>query len=149
MTTSGAAYCWGGRGELGDARRPEPRPLPVAGGLTFATVSAGYVHACGVTTAGAAYCWGEGSYGQLGDGTTTYSTTPVRVAGGLTFAAVSAGRDHTCGVTTTGVAYCWGMNTIGELGIGYIDRTGQCQNSFACLQHRSPWRLRVGSASRP
>src|SRR2546428_3389795 len=67
--------------------------------LTFATVSAGDSHTCGVTTEGAAYCWGDNSSGQLGDLTAASQPSPVLVAGGVSFAAVSAGYSHTCGVT--------------------------------------------------
>ena len=67
-------------------------PVTVSGGLTFASVIAGYFGACGVTTGGAAYCWGANGLGQLGNGTTTTaSTTPVPVSGGLTFTTVSWG----------------------------------------------------------
>jgi len=116
VTTAGAAYCWGlnGSGQLGNGTTTNsPTPVAVSGGLTFTQVSAGAGSAyftCGVTTAGAAYCWGYNGYGQLGNGTTTTSSTPVAVAGGLTFAAVSAGLYQTCGVTTAGAAYCWGDN---------------------------------------
>src|SRR5437667_81361 len=93
--------------------------LPVTTGLTFAQVSAGADYACGVTAAGAvARCWGDISYGELGNGTTTNSTTPGAVSGGLTFASASAGSEFTCGVTTAGAAYCWGNNGLGELGNG-------------------------------
>jgi len=116
LTIRGAAYCWGDNsdGELGDGTTAfsSTTPVPVAGELTFATVSAGFSHTCGVTTAGALYCWG-GGYIPLGD-----SSTPVVVAPGLIFAAVSVGLFHACGVTTAGAAYCWGEGGSGELGDG-------------------------------
>src|SRR5216683_3309672 len=86
--------------------------------LTFAAVSAGSSHTCGVTTGGAAYCWGWNGAGQLGDGTTTNRAVPGTVLGGLTFATLTAGLNHSCGVTTAGAAYCWGQNSHGQLGDG-------------------------------
>lgn len=142
LTADGEAYCWGnGRyGELG-ADRPADRcesvsgdlhgyfyreafrcsavPLPVAGGLRFAALSAGYSHVCGMTAAGAVYCWGDNAAGTLGGGTTGgRSSTPVRVAGGIVFRSISAGRETTCGVSATNEAYCWGSNFGGVLGNG-------------------------------
>jgi alpha-tubulin suppressor-like RCC1 family protein len=73
-TTANRPYCWGGRNRL--------TPVAVPGNFFFVQMSAGGSHACGKTSASVAYCWGENSSGQLGDGTTTYSSTPVRVAGG-------------------------------------------------------------------
>jgi alpha-tubulin suppressor-like RCC1 family protein len=127
VTIAGAAYCWGSdlSGDLGDGTGGESSngrtPVLVAGGQTFATVSAGAYHTCGVITSGAAYCWGWNMGGRLGDGTegwTISRLSPVAVLGGLTFAAVSAGGGSTCGITTTGSAYCWGLNHTGDLGIG-------------------------------
>jgi alpha-tubulin suppressor-like RCC1 family protein len=111
VTTTGAAYCWGSNSgfALGDGTDGDgtTTPVPVAGGLSFASVSAGFQHTCGVTTSGAAYCWGVGS-----------GTSPLPVPGGLTFASVSAGGFHDCGVTTMGAAYCWGNDETGQLGDG-------------------------------
>ena len=131
VTTGGRVFCWGDNlaGELGTGTNTGPQgcefgrpcsrtPVPVVGGLTFTTVSAGGSHACGVTSDGAAYCWGDNSAGALGDGTTTSQTAPVLVAGGLHFKAVSAGAQSTCAVTTDNAAYCWGDNSLGQLGDG-------------------------------
>ena len=115
VTTGGDAYCWGGNsygqlGNGGDTALQHTSPIAVVGGLTFSSVSAAYLHTCGVATGGQAYCWGTNYFGQLGDGAsdTTHQDSPVAVVGGLTFATVSAGTEHTCGLTTEGVAYCWG-----------------------------------------
>jgi len=85
VTTPGAAYCWGrnyyGEGGNGTATLYSATPVPVAGGLAFATISAGYSSACGLTTVGTAYCWGANDHGELGNGTTTSSGVPVKVAG--------------------------------------------------------------------
>src|SRR5207249_10259968 len=89
VTPGSAAYCWGynGDGELGDGTTTDrSSPVLVAGGVSFAAVSAGgraggINHTCGVTSAGAAYCWGDNFYGQLGDATTTDRSSPVLVAG--------------------------------------------------------------------
>ena len=129
LRASGVAYCWGdnGNGQLGDGTTTQRLvPTPVAGSLTFSSLSAGgALETCGVTPGGAAYCWGNNAYGQLGDGTTTERLVPTPVAGGLTFASVHAGAGppriasaYSCGVTSSGAAYCWGTNFYGQLGDG-------------------------------
>jgi alpha-tubulin suppressor-like RCC1 family protein len=121
VATGGAAYCWGNNtnGQLGNGTTTSGNtPTAVQGGLTFATVSAGFASSCGVTTGGAAYCWGDNAYGELGNGTAVASNVPVAVAGGLTFSTVSAGDGFACGLTTSGAAYCWGYNGLGQLGNG-------------------------------
>lgn len=122
LTPTGTAYCWGrgDHGRVGDGSGGPDRnsPVPVAGGLTFARLSASAAHTCGWTPAGAAYCWGYNAFGQLGDGTTADRAAPAPVAGGLAFSSLAAGELHTCGVTTAGGAYCWGLNGNGQLGDG-------------------------------
>jgi len=124
ITAGGAAYCWGDNrdGRLGNGSSdedPHPAPELVAGGLAFASVSAGHDLACGLVTGGAAYCWGLNSFGGLGNGTFE-GTQPIPgpVLGGLTFTSISTGGDYVCGVATSSVAYCWGTDWGGNLGIG-------------------------------
>jgi alpha-tubulin suppressor-like RCC1 family protein len=97
LTMAGAAQCWGDswNGQLGrtiEMRRPpvieRSTPTAVTGALTFASISAGDSHACGVATDGKAHCWGFNSRGEVGDGATmAVHAVPVAVVGGLTFSA--------------------------------------------------------------
>lgn len=125
LTTEGRAYCWGNAGWEAQFKAAVPGdqferrvPTAVAGNLTFASLSAGGDHACGVTTVGVAYCWGDNEHGQLGDGTTTERESPVRVATDARFRSVSAGLLHSCALAMDGRAYCWGNNTWGAVGSG-------------------------------
>jgi alpha-tubulin suppressor-like RCC1 family protein len=83
----GRAYCWGlgGYGELGNASTTSssvPVAVDVSGALagkTATSIDAGSVHTCGVADE-QVYCWGYNALGELGDNSTTNSTTPVIVA---------------------------------------------------------------------
>lgn len=123
LTSAGAVKCWGYNyfGQLGNGSTANSlTPVTVASLASgVSAVSAGVDHSCAVTTAGGAKCWGYNTYAQLGDGTTTDSSTPVDVVGlGISVNTISAGREHTCAVTTAGGVKCWGRNLSGRLGDG-------------------------------
>jgi alpha-tubulin suppressor-like RCC1 family protein len=83
LTADGQAYCWGlgNEGQLGAGSRASAKtgPVPVVGGLRFASLSAGTNHVCGVSVEGRAYCWGGGAEGQLGTGFVTDRLEPAEV----------------------------------------------------------------------
>jgi alpha-tubulin suppressor-like RCC1 family protein len=124
ITTSDEAWCWGDNpvGELGNGESGNGtwccrlRPVAVAGGLSFRSVSASTTEefACGVTTSRRVHCWGANQ--QVPGGFYGSSNAPVEVSGGLEFGAVSTGQFHTCALTPSGEAYCWGYNRFGAVG---------------------------------
>jgi alpha-tubulin suppressor-like RCC1 family protein len=83
-------------------------------------ISVGFDHTCKINEDGTVRCWGGNSFGQLGNNSTTASSTPVLVSGISSAVAVAAGRFYTCAVLSDGTARCWGVNNLGQLGKGSI-----------------------------
>jgi alpha-tubulin suppressor-like RCC1 family protein len=54
VKTNGSIACWGNNAN-GEATPPSG---------SFTSVSAGYLHTCGVKTDGSIACWGDNYYGQ-------------------------------------------------------------------------------------
>ncbi len=105
-------------GQLADAQiiPSRPYPMPTVSGVTYAEITVGTDHACGLTPTGEAYCWGGNYYGQLGNSDVPWINDDfhppslVMAPGGATWSAVSAGYRYTCGVTADGRGHCWGWN---------------------------------------
>jgi alpha-tubulin suppressor-like RCC1 family protein len=127
LTTAGGVKCWGANvnGQLGDGEAEGSAGAPVdVDGLTAGVVGlgVGQAHACAILANGLVECWGFNGEGQLGDGTTTDSSTPVQVIGLQDVTALALGYDHSCALTTSGGIKCWGMNGFGQFGDGtYVD----------------------------
>ena len=119
--------CWGHgtSGELGngasvDSTAPVTVKLPRQIG-TVNAITAGVAFTCALANdrtgskTQRVWCWGANGSGQLGNGSTTASSTSVQVSG-LKATTISAGGDQTCASTTTGHLVCWGGNAQGQLG---------------------------------
>jgi alpha-tubulin suppressor-like RCC1 family protein len=139
VSPGGQVWCWGDNttGELGAgfaapfstapvlvpgvagvaAPASASAPLPVAaGGGVAGSPPAPFGHTCAVGSGGLV-CWGANGSGQLGDGSTSQSSSPRPVSGIATASALAAGERHTCAVGPGG-AVCWGGNGSGQLGDG-------------------------------
>ena len=108
----GGSYFWG-----------YPEAVPVLSDV--AAVSGGWGHSLAVKNDGTVEAWGWNSrdanlsYGQLGDGTTTWvRQTPAPVVGLTDVKGVAAGYWHSLAVKNDGTVWAWGSNTSGELGDG-------------------------------
>ena len=65
------------------------------------SLSAGFIHTCGLRSDDSAVCWGDNVYGR--------TTLPSDEK----FISISAGGEHTCGLRSDGAAVCWGNNKHG------------------------------------
>jgi alpha-tubulin suppressor-like RCC1 family protein len=118
--------CWGrnDEGQLGDGTTTDSgAPVDVSGITDAAQVAVGGSFACalvGVTPSvgGSVVCWGQNADGQLGDGTTTDSSTPVSVSGVSTAVAIAVGYKSACALLADGSVTCWGDDSNGQLGDG-------------------------------
>lgn len=125
LDLTGGAWCWGsGPGYVCGSATCSTTPTLVGGGHTFASLSAGLQHVCGVTTGGELFCWGNGGQGRLGNGTTGSGFGPQHVLapGGVGFLAdvtqVVAGFSSTCALLGSGQVACTGSGSGHELGNG-------------------------------
>jgi alpha-tubulin suppressor-like RCC1 family protein len=110
---------------------------PVLARKRVKSVAAGLAHSCALTEFGSVFCWGAGTYGQVGDGRTSMSTTPMEVGGSLAgrrAKAIAAGGAHTLCVSREGTVFAWGRGSVGQLGSG--------------AQDDSPWPTEIGGLLR-
>jgi len=96
-----------------------PTPADVLGIATATAVTVGDGHFCALLRDDTVLCWGDNASGQLGNGTTTPSSTPQAVPG-IRATAIAAGGHYTCAVLFDGTMKCWGDALDGALGNGTV-----------------------------
>lgn len=99
------------------ARKLFSRPTELEGISDARAISTGrWLHICVILSDGKVKCWGGNSTGQLGDGTTTNSTSPVVVKEVSNAVAIATGVAHTCVVLSRGTVKCWGTDSFAGRG---------------------------------
>ena len=117
LLSGGTVECWGNN------------PVAVSGLSGATAISVGGLSTCALLSGGTIECWGDNSYGELGDGTTTNSTTPVAVSGLSGATAISVGEESACALLSGGTVQCWGDNSYGELGNGSPTGPDTCSHT--------------------
>jgi alpha-tubulin suppressor-like RCC1 family protein len=115
--------CWGANsgGQLGDGSSTDRPTAAVTGGTTFNDITqlaTGRAFSCARRSTGALSCWGANTYGQLGNNSTSRTTSPVAVTGITDAIEVAAGADFTCARLSSGGARCWGRSNRGQSASG-------------------------------
>lgn len=121
----GTGLAWGDNADsqLGDGTTTNsstPVAVDLPAGTTITAVAAGNAHSLALASTGTMLAWGANFTGQLGNGTTTSSSTPIAVdlPAGTTITTVAAGQGHSLALTSTGTILAWGYNASGQLGDG-------------------------------
>jgi prepilin-type N-terminal cleavage/methylation domain-containing protein len=129
LATDGAAYCWGvgTAGQLGNSVSSNS-PVPVAvstsgvlSGKAITKITSGNGSICVIASDSKGYCWGTGSFGRLGNNSTSDSSIPVAVStagvlSGKTLKQIVVGSGMACAIASDSKVYCWGYNASGQLG---------------------------------
>jgi len=126
LKTDGTIWAWGLNyyGELGNGGfgswAANATPIQVKGldGVGYLTnvvkISAGAYHSLALKTDGTLWAWGSNSNGQLGNGTTTSTSTPIQIITNVV--EISAGAFYSLALKTDGTLWAWGSNNFGQLG---------------------------------
>lgn len=129
-TSTGQVYSWGYNkvGQLGDGNAvatTAPVLTSIPGGVSIATVAAGFKQSLAVSTTGVAYAWGSNTNGQLGVGTTKNVMVPtaVQLPAGVVASSVAGGDSHSLVLTTAGAVYAAGLGSSGQLGDGLLTQS--------------------------
>jgi alpha-tubulin suppressor-like RCC1 family protein len=126
LKTTGEIWSWGygGSGRLGNGSfTPYCSPVrEISSSNNWCQVSTGYFHSSAIKTTGEIWSWGSGFSGILGNGATTYRSSPVReISSSTNWCQVSAGNSgngHSSAIKTTGEIWSWGSGIAGVLGNG-------------------------------
>jgi len=152
LNVDGTVLTWGEntRGQLGNGETSERNiPIRVLQGAYSGTaylgddpnnkiisIALGRYFSIALSANGIAYTWGENANGQLGNNTTTNSSTPVKVLkgaySGTTYLgddpnnkiiSVALGDEHSIALAADGTVYTWGNNIVGQLGNNKLTTT--------------------------
>jgi len=117
-------YIWGDSadGRLGDNQTTVNRSSPTQLGFKlkdddlFIDIGMGTDFTHGVRLNNTLWGWGRNDFGQLGDSSDTYRSSPVQVGALTNWETVTGGDQHAFAIKTDGTMWGWGHNNNGAVG---------------------------------
>lgn len=121
LKSNGEIWCWGlaTSGQLGDnSTTNKSSPVLVIGSHSFTRLGASLVSAnsAGLKANGEMWSWGANTSGQLGNSSTTGTSSPVLVVGSHSFTQLALGNATAYGLKADGSLWGWGDNSYGQIG---------------------------------
>jgi alpha-tubulin suppressor-like RCC1 family protein len=147
LRSDGTVWDWGQAGFLAGQDDGSSVPIQAFGIGDVTAIAAGGHFSLALRDDGTVWAWGGlNPSGELGNGTTTPSSTPVEVlvdqGTPLTgVVAIAAGGHHALALKLDGSVWAWGDDTFGQLGRGTVGG----QSSFAVRVRRDAQNV-LGSA---
>uniref|UniRef100_A0A672YT14 HECT domain-containing protein n=1 Tax=Sphaeramia orbicularis TaxID=375764 RepID=A0A672YT14_9TELE len=128
LSLSGAVFGWGKNraGQLGlndKQDRAVPCHIKFLRSQKVVYISCGEEHTAALTKDGGLFTFGDGSWGQLGHGSSNNELLPRRVMElmGTEVSQIACGRHHTLAfVPSSNMVYAFGCNSHGQLGTGIM-----------------------------
>jgi len=113
IDTEGNLYGWGyddSKQLFGEGVATSSTPTLIKEGTKFSEISIGYSsgYALAIDKSGNIWSWGDNDRYQLGNGTTTNSSTPSKITSGTVFKQVRAGTSTSVAIDTSGNLWAWG-----------------------------------------
>jgi alpha-tubulin suppressor-like RCC1 family protein len=122
IKVDGSLWAWGYNrdGQLGNSTTTNySSPIAVGALTNWKFVSCGYssgYSVLAIKTDGTLWAWGNNRYGQLGNGTGTYYSSPIQIGALTNWKQISLGFSSAA-IKTDNTLWTWGDNTYGQLGI--------------------------------
>ncbi len=142
QTTPGTPTGWGSNsvGAFGAPISSGPAPVQITSEAGTTQVSMGCSHALYLHSDGTVWASGWNTWGQLGDGNSTSTTTATQVAGLTNVTAVAAGCYHSVALKSDGTVWMWGQVQQGVTTSNPPD--GTCPGfggGVSCFLHPTQW----------
>lgn len=129
LKTDGTIWAWGydgySQGLFGNSSRGVMYTSPIQIGsstnwkqISIKSYAGGlvYQHLAAIKTDGTLWTWGDNKYGELGNGTTIYYSSPIQVGSLTNWKWVTSYEYSTLAIKTDGTLWGWGEGSSGQLG---------------------------------